>query len=435
MKLLLPFLLVAGCLFGSDESDPAVHAERAKAAQQQGDFRKAAEEWEAIVKLRPGVPEAYSNEGMMWHFAQDYPKAINAFHQALRLNPKLTAPHLFLGIDYYLTSFPGKALPELKEALALEPDSALARKWLAMTYFQSGDFFSAASELNVATAQNPADPELEFWLSRTYLKLLFNSYARIREIAPDSTYLRRLRENSADLHGEPAVGDLLPLEGELKSHPADAALWFRLGSMAKVLAIKELNAFLDRSPQSYRVPQLQAELALAEGDDDQAIAHYRQAIFANPSAVQLHLGIANIEMSHHQYAEAIPEYEAELHTDAYALTALERIGEAYAELNDPTQAETYLKRAIVIDPHAFDAHRILGKVCYERADYKGAVANYLEAVSNTAKPASALLFQLSKAYRKLGNTVEADRWLARFQRQLASEHQEVQQHFEQATKP
>ena len=121
-------------------------------------------------------------------------------------------------------------------------------------------------------------------------------------------------------------------------------------------------------------------------------------------------------------------------TDAYALTALERIGEAYAELNDPSQAETYLKRAIAIDPHAFDAHRILGKVCFERADYKGAVTNYLEAVSNTAKPPAALLFQLSKAYRKLGNTVEADRWLARFNtNSLPSTRNSA--HFEQAAKP
>ncbi len=228
---------------------------------------------------------------------------------------------------------------------------------------------------------------------------------------------------------------LLPLEVEVNRHPSEAEAWFRLGSTAKVLALKELNAFLDLSLQSYRVSQLRAELALAQGDEDQAIQHYRAAIAANPTAVQLHLAIANIHMSRHQYAQAIPEYEAELGTDASALTALERIGEAYAELNDPSHAEAYLKRAIAIDPHAFDAYQILGKVCYERADYKAAVANYLEAVSNTAKPPSALLFQLSKAYRKLGNTAEADRWLARFQRQLASEHQEVQQRFQEATQP
>src|ERR1700729_2014248 len=147
MKLLFAFLLVAGQIAAFDQTDLALHAERAKAAQQQGDFRKAAGEWEAIAKLRPDVPEVYSNAGMMWHFAQDYPKAIPAFRQALRLNPKLTAPHLFLGIDYYLTSLPQKALPELQQALTLEPGNVLGRKWLAMTCFASGDFFTAAKEL------------------------------------------------------------------------------------------------------------------------------------------------------------------------------------------------------------------------------------------------------------------------------------------------
>jgi Tfp pilus assembly protein PilF len=311
----------------------------------------------------------------------------------------------------------------------------LAQKWLAMTYFEMGDFFSAARELNVATAENPSDADLPFWLSRTYLKLLLGSYARVRELAPDSDYLRRLRENSSDLPEAPAAGALLSLEGELKKRPSDAELWFKLGSMAKALALEQLNAFLDRSPQSYRVPQLQAELALAEGDDDKAIELYRRAIASTASAVQLHLAVGNILMTHHQYAEAIPEYQAELLADPYALSALERIGEAYAELNDPTQAEAYLKRALVIDPHSFDAHRILGKVCFERADYKAAVANYLEAVSNTGKPPASLLFQLSKAYRKLGNAPEADRWLARFQSQLVGEQQETQRRFKEASKP
>jgi tetratricopeptide (TPR) repeat protein len=435
MKRMFLFLFAAGFLI-ADERDPADHAERAKAAQQRGDFRTAAAEWETIAKLRPNVPEVYSNLGMMRHFAQDYPKAIAAFQQAVRLNPKLTAPHLFLGIDYYLTSLPNQAIPELKQALALEPSSALAQKWLSMSYFQAGDFYSSVRELNAAIAQSPGDAELHFWLSRTYLKLLFNSYARIRELVPDSTYLLRLRDNSADSRDDnPNVSALLSLQTELKSRPSDVSVWFNMGRAAKMLALKELNTFLERSPQSYRVPQLQAELALAEGDDQKAIDLYRKAIAASSDPVQLHLAIANIHMSHHEYAEAIPEYEAELRADPYALTALERLGEAYAELNDPAHAEAYLKRALTVDPNGFDVHRILGKVYFERGDYKAAVANYLQAVSNTGKPPAPLLFQLSKAYRKMGNTVEADRWLARFQSQLASEHQEIQQHLEKATKP
>jgi tetratricopeptide (TPR) repeat protein len=435
MKLLFAFLFVAWQIAAFDETDLALHAERAKAAQQQGDFQKAAGEWEAIAKLRPDVPEVYSNAGMMWHFAQDYPKAIRAFRQALRLNPKLTAPHLFLGIDYYLTSFPDKALPELRVALSLEPENALARKWLAMTCFASGDFFSAAKELSVASLQNPADSELLFWLSRSHLKLLLKSYAQIKAIAPESRFLRRLRGDGTDLREGQSADALAELDGALKEHPSDPELWFRLGSTAKVLALKELNAFLERSPQSYRVFQLQAEFALADGNDDLAIERYRKAVAADPAAVQLHLGIANIQMSRHQYSKAIPEYESELHADAYSLIALERIGEAYAELKDPTKAEAYLKRALAIDPHAFDAHRLLGKVSYERGDFEAAVKHYLEAISNTTKPPASLLFQLSKAYRKLGNNVEADRWLARFQHQLGREHEDVQHRFEQATEP
>lgn len=313
----------------------------------------------------------------------------------------------------------------------------MARKWLAMSYFQTEDFFLAAHELNLAIGQTPDDSELLFWLSRTYSKILFKSYARIRELAPESKYLSRLREDSLDLSDTqnqvPSGADaLLAIQNMLQDHPSSPEYWYRLGRIAKDLALKELNAFLEKSPQSYRVYQLQAEYSLAQGDDDKAIEQYHHAITISPSAVQLHTDIGNIYMSRHQYTEAIPEYAAELRADAYSLTALERIGQAYAELNDSARAENYLRRALAIDPHAFEALRALGKVCYERGDYRAAVDNYREAINSTANPPAPVLFQLSKAYRKLGEGAEADRWLVRFQHELSKEHSRIQQRFEGA---
>ena len=437
MKLVFTFLFALSVSATPGHDALAGHAERARAAQQTGDFQTAAAEWEAIVKLDPGLPEAHSNVGMMWHFAHRYPKAIPAFREALRLNPKLIAPHLFLGIDYYLTYSPDKAIPELKTAISLDPGNAMARKWLAMSYFQSGDFLPAAHELNLAISQTPGDPELLFWLSRTYSKILFKSYARIRELAPQSKYLSRLREDGLDLsdtqdkvsNGGDTLSAIQNMPGD---HTSSPEYWYRLGRTAKILALKELSAFLEKAPQSYRVYQLQAEYSLAQGDDDKAIGQYRHAIAISPSTVQLHTDLGNIYMSRHQYAEAIPEYEAELRTDAYSLIALERIGQAYAELNDSSKAESYLKRALAIDPHAFEALRALGKVCYERGDYRAAVANYREAINSAGHPPAPVLFQLSKAYRKLGNNAEADRWLVRFQHELAEEHSRVQQRLEGA---
>jgi tetratricopeptide (TPR) repeat protein len=450
MKLPIALLLLVGRIAASDEADLNLHVERANAAQKQGEFQKAAQEWEAIAKLRPGIAEALSNAGMMWHFARIYPSAILDFQKALHLNPELTAPRLFLGIDYSLIAAPEKALPQLKQAVAQEPDSPLARKWLAMTYFQAGDFFSASREIASAVVRDPADSELLFWLSRTHLKLLYTSYARIREITPDSIYGRRLREESgpvpetqtsfgakvrAMIQEKRESDALVYLEGELSRQTADPELWFWIGYTARTLALKELAAFLERAPQSPRVYQLRAEYALAEGKDDAAIEYYGQAVAASPTSVQFHLGIANIEMSRHRYADAVPEYEAELQIDPYSLMALERIGKAYAELGDPVKAGGYLKRALTIDPHASEVHQGLGRVDYDRGDYKAAVAHYLEAVNGPPKPPAAVLFQLSRAYRKLGNTAEADRWLVRFRLELEKEHAGLQSKMPAADKP
>lgn len=82
MKLMFTFLFALGVSATPGHNTLAGHAERARAAQQTGNFPTAAAEWEAIVKLDPGLPEAHSNVGMMWHFAHRYPKAILSFQEA-----------------------------------------------------------------------------------------------------------------------------------------------------------------------------------------------------------------------------------------------------------------------------------------------------------------------------------------------------------------
>ena len=442
MRVLLIALVTSLCLCAADADQEAisVHAGRARDAQQHGNFTAAANEWQAIVALSPRTAEAHSNLGMMWHFAGQYPKAIPAFRQALSLDPKLVAPHLFLGIDYYLTSHPRAAIPELRGALDLDPDNPLARKWLGMSYFQIGDFSESAFALSAASRIDPADLDLLFFQSRVYSKILFQSYERVKSLAPDSPYLRSLRGGpDQSPGGDP---DIIHWSTVLKNGKPEEALsglfaftrnrpeavegWYWLGKSSESLALKSLDMFLSRSPQSYRTHQLKAEYNRASGDDVKAAAEYREALALKPDAVQIHLELGDILMARHDHAQAVPEYEAELRADPYSLAALERIGQAYANLHEPELAGKYLARALSIEPFNYEASRVLGKVQYEQGNYAEAVQHYLIAFKNRTEPDSALLFQISKAYRSLGDNVQANAWLTRFRRELAAEHRRAQ---------
>ena len=448
--------LVIGLLYAADADQEAIsaHLQRAREAQQHGNFVAAAAEWQAVVALSPQTAEAHSNLGMMWHFAGQYQKAIPAFQQASKLDPGLLAPHLFTGIDYYLTSHPRAAVPELRRALALDPGNRLAAKWLGMSYFQIGDFSQSVVVLEAAARTDPTDLDLLFFESRVCSRILFQSYETVKSLAPDSPYLRALRSEpkrsqtnlspgsdpemirlSALLkEGKPEEA-LAPLLAYTRSKPEAVEAWYLLGKASEALALKSLDRFLSLSPNSYRTHQLQAEYDRAAGDDVKAAAEYRKALVMNAAAVQIHLELGNIFMAHHDSAHAVPEYEAELSVDPYSLAALQRIGQAYADLHEPELARKYLARALKIEPLDYEASRVLGKVQYELGNYADALQHYLTAFKNRTGSDSSLPFQISKVYRSLGNDEQANVWLNRFRRELSDEHQKVRRELSSKPEP
>ena len=68
----VPFCLGQGS--SATEEHLAELFAQAQAAQQQADYRTAAKCYEEIVKLRPDVPEAWANLGLMHQFLEEYPE-------------------------------------------------------------------------------------------------------------------------------------------------------------------------------------------------------------------------------------------------------------------------------------------------------------------------------------------------------------------------
>lgn len=437
MRVLFALLIILGrCFAQADQTELTVHSERAREAQQQGNFKTAAAEWEAITRIAPDIAEAYSNLGMMRHFDRQYPRAIDAFLQASRLNLNLVAPHLFLGIDYYLTARSAEAIPQFKTVLTLSPDDKAARKWLGMSLYESGDFKASVRELALASQIDPHDSDLLFYQSRTFSKLLFQSYDAIRQIDSGSPFLKALRDEhfpipsegnegtafEADLQSDRVSQAFERADNLIRKSPQNASYWFWFGKSSEMLGLKALDRFLAASPESYRVDQLRAEYSLAIGNDAEAIKHYRQALARKSNATQLHESLGDIFMAHHDYDQAIPEYDAEVKLNPYALVSLQRLGQAYAELHDPANASKYLNRALNINPRSYEALRALAKVCFERGDYSGSVKLYRAAIDTNHKAEPAMFFQLSQTYKRLGDQTESARWLAVFRQALAKQH-------------
>jgi tetratricopeptide (TPR) repeat protein len=178
------------------------HYSRARQALEAKDYETAAGEWKAIVDLRPALPEARANLGLMYHQQRKYDRAIEQFREGLRLNPKLLSASVFLGIDYYLTSRADLAIPQLRRASALDPQQVLPRKWLAMSLFETGDFAPAISELKQCQRLDPGDRELTFHLGRAYMKLALSAFQSLRMYGSETPWFFLLRGDQFSFQGE-----------------------------------------------------------------------------------------------------------------------------------------------------------------------------------------------------------------------------------------
>ena len=92
-----PLLLWAvSRLWGQTDQDIQILQRKAQEALERKEYVLAAEAWREIVERNPGLAEARSNLGMMYHLQNLFDKSIPEFQTALKLNPDLTSARLFL---------------------------------------------------------------------------------------------------------------------------------------------------------------------------------------------------------------------------------------------------------------------------------------------------------------------------------------------------
>ena len=107
----------------------------------------------------------------------------------------------------------------------------------------------------------------------------------------------------------------------------------------------------------------------------------------------------------------------------YKLGCLRELAGSYAD------AEALLKKAVALDPSIENAYYYLGRAQIELGDDTGGIANLERASIAKGDPSlnALALYQLSRAYRRLHRSAEADQALALFRaRRAESERAEAE---------
>ncbi|MDQ6708342.1 MAG: tetratricopeptide repeat protein [Acidobacteriota bacterium] len=237
--------------------------------------------------------------------------------------------------------------------------------------------------------------------------------------SPELRRLAGLAAVQCDIaQSKPEAG--IPLLAELKSaYPQDADVLYLAAKLYMKGWNEQVAAMYAKTPASYRVNQLSAEIFETQGNYIEAAAEYAKAIRKNPSAINLHYrrGRALLLSSHEPAIldRARREFEAELAINAEDAAAEYQVGQILEVGGDRDGATKRFERAEALRPNFPEALVAVAKARIRERRNDEAIALLQHAIALQPDNETAH-YNLMLAYRNAGNVEAAARQKAELDR-------------------
>ncbi len=331
--LLTCFVVCLLALSLSAQSNREVEAEAdiqgAKQAQEAGDYARAVAGYQAAVKLMPEVPELSVNLGIAYYLQKDYDKAITACLQALKRKPALEGANLYLGMAYIHNSQFAASIDPLKKAIAINPHLRLAYINLGESYSEIGKDEEAVQVLQHAEKVFPNDPEVLYSLGTLYYNLMFKTYGKMAQVAPNSYRYDQVMGQSFEEREEyPAA--TVEFQKAIKDNPHAPGLHYALG-----------NVLWLQGHWADAREQFEEELAISPED---YLSTWK---------------LGNSYLEEHQYDKALPYLQKAVQQKPSLGEAYQDLGRLYMETHDNDHALYYLKKVVQMNPDEPTPHYLL----------------------------------------------------------------------------
>ncbi len=300
--------------------------------------------------------------------------------------------------------------------LALHADSALRSEGIAE--FQAGRYSAALAKLQQAVKSDPADK-----LAIRFLALTQAAHGDCKSALP---VLRKDSDTLAGLGAAKcysAAGDdssaFVLLDQLAREHPNNADVLYTLARLHMKAFNDDTFAMFQKTPASYRVHELSAEIFEVESKFADAAAEYRRAIEINPAAPELHyrLGRALLMQSHESASltQAAAEFQAELRLSPEDGACEYQLGQIAQVQGNVSDAKVHFEKALSLSPDFVQAMLALGKLAGDQRRYADAITLLRRAVSLQPENEAAH-YALLTAYRNSGQMEKAKEEKAKLDR-------------------
>ncbi|MBS1804525.1 MAG: tetratricopeptide repeat protein [Acidobacteria bacterium] len=406
----------------------------------------------------------------------DYASAVDALGQAERAHPDARS-ELLLAISYEHLNKPDMATRYLEAARKRAPDNPEVQRAMAGYYRQEGKYPEAIAALKsiknprpdvvaelaytyqldgkldesaktYAKAANSVPKDLNLQLSAAQAQVAAGSteeadafLKRAAGIDGNNYRLHAIRGEIARIHdqGPEAINEYKIAIAHLPAEPVEGPLYgIQLhmnlsdlykaqrddqNSQSEVATAKQQVEKLDeQGPNRPQLLRLRAQIKLASGDPNGALADVRNALAIdsrNPGGLQLN---GDVLMKLGRTEEAITTYKKILAIDAKNRFALISLGYASRAAGRDDDAEKYFQRLTQVEPNLSVGYAALGDLYTARKHYSKAETAYAKAFELAPKNAMVVAGAMNAAIEAHDLDL-AGKWLARSTPEMAAEPQ------------
>ncbi len=414
-----------------------------------GDLLFQREHWDETVKeyqkalvIEPQQLGLHTSLGETYLHKQELEEADAQFHQEAQLDPRNELAWLGLANTQLAGSHPVAALNSIAKAWDASPEflsvqrdfpsieltQDLAKAAISILYNEPDTPAKHFLLFGLFSAADESESEAREWKSFQNYVSAWQQTAKSadpcqahhytlcigslesRSSLKDSERLQLGKAHFALQQYDSASDALAQVHGASPEN-AEASYWLQRTYQAQ--ATQTYARLEEDSPQSWRTHQLRAEGYALRGSLADALKEFQAALDLRPKEPELHEALGELYLDHSQKDDAQRELEQTLMLDPARTHALYLLGLLYVEEKENEKAVPYLERAVRLQPDLAEANSLLG-TAYLRL---GQLAN---AITKLEKAAGSdhygnVHYQLSVAYRKLGQPERAKKELAQSQ--------------------
>lgn len=350
-----------------DSDDRFAHFGRGRAWAAKRDYGKAIADYDAAIRINPDFGAALSQRGLAKVTSGDADGALADCSRAAELDPKARDAFYCRGMAWHAKGDVGRAIADYSVAIGIDAKDDASYYARGMARAVRKDYASAVVDFDQALALDPGNPD----------------YAIARKAA-------------ADAGGKPAadiarVGSDSAANGQSATSTAPAAT----RPAARLSATEDdshvdpkLAKLIDDADPRVMVAVSKGDSLAHEGNYDEAINAYEEAIAIAPESPLAYLGRGKAFDAKNDYRSAIADFDKVIAMAPDMAAPLMRRGLAKAASGDAVGALADCVEAAKLDPEASGAYFCSGAAWYARGDLKRAVEAFSAAIEIDPKDAA-----------------------------------------------